>query len=61
MVLLEQFKVDSPNVKYEDDVISASYDYQHTDICQTQDGQWVVKPLTTRYDFRTDRRVPKLG
>ncbi|KAF4739059.1 synthase [Perkinsus olseni] len=55
------FTVDSPNVVYTDTHIEASYDYHTTDISQSSDGQWVVKPRTVKYNFETDRRVPKLG
>jgi myo-inositol-1-phosphate synthase len=61
MVLLDSFKVDSPNVRYEDTSISASYDYSYTQVLRSDKGQWTVKPSTTRYEFRTDTRVPKLG
>lgn len=61
MVLLDSFKVDSPNVTYEDTAITASYDYSHTQVLRSDKGQWTVKPSTTRYEFRTDTRVPKLG
>ena len=61
MVLLDSFKVDSPNVEYGEDFIAASYDYQHTEVERAADGQWIVKPQTTKYEFKTETRVPKLG
>ncbi len=61
MVLLDSFKVDSPNVVYGEDAITAAYNYQHTEVEQGTDGQWVVRPKTTKYEFKTDTRVPKLG
>jgi myo-inositol-1-phosphate synthase len=61
MVLLDNFKVDAPHVKYEETAINATYDYQHTEVERSADGQWVVKPQTTKYEFKTDTRVPKLG
>lgn len=60
-MLVENFKVDSPNVAYEEDCISSTYSYQHSAIDRTADGQWVVKPSTTTYEFRTSTKVPKLG
>ena len=60
-MLVESFKVDSPNVVYGESSISTSYDYQHTEIDRNDDGAWVVKPKTTRYEFKTDTKVPKLG
>lgn len=60
-MLLDSFKVDSPNVVYGEDAITSTYDYQHTEVEQSGDGQWVVRPQTTKYEFKTDTRVPKLG
>lgn len=60
-MLINAFKVDSPNVEYKEEYISSTYDYQHTDVVRTEGGEWVVKPQVTRYEFHTDIRVPKLG
>lgn len=61
-MLVDSFKVDAPNVKYGEDAIVSSYDYQSTKLERTADGKsWVVKPTSTKYEFKTDRRVPKLG
>lgn len=62
-MLLESFKVDSPNVKYEADAIHSRYEYQTTEVEAPQGGEGVfkVKPVTNTYEFKTDTRVPKLG
>lgn len=60
-MLVEQFKVESPNVQYEEDSITSTYSYQHTEVERTEDGKWKVAPRTTEYTFKTDTRVPKLG
>ena len=60
-MLIDNFKVDSPNVHYESDAIAATYNYDHTDLSQDRDGRWNVRPKTTQYEFRTSTRVPKLG
>jgi len=60
-MLVESFKVESPNVEYGEDFIASSYEYQHTDVDRTPAGDWVVKPRATKYEFRTDTKVPKLG
>ncbi|KAL4426816.1 hypothetical protein ABPG77_006602 [Micractinium sp. CCAP 211/92] len=60
-MLAESFRVDSPNVQYGEDAITSSYTYQHTSVERTDAGQWVVKPQSTEYTFKTDTRVPKLG
>lgn len=60
-MLIDNFKVDSPNVQYESDAIAATYNYDHTDLSQGRDGRWNVRPKSTQYEFRTSTRVPKLG
>lgn len=63
-MFIEKFKVDSPNVVYAEDEIRSVYDYETTEVVhENRDGsyQWIVKPKTVRYEFRTDARVPKLG
>ncbi len=61
-MLVEDFKVESPNVHYGDGFIASTYDYQSTEVLRSdKDGKWVVKPTSTSYEFKTDTRVPKLG
>ncbi|KAJ1687168.1 hypothetical protein LUZ63_018558 [Rhynchospora breviuscula] len=63
-MFIEKFKVDSPNVKYTDSHIESLYQYETTDLVhETRDGasEWVVRPKTVQYNFKTDVRVPKLG
>lgn len=64
-MFIESFKVESPNVKYTENEIHSVYDYETTEVVheKTIDGsyQWIVKPKTVKYDFKTDIRVPKLG
>ena len=60
----ETFRVESPNVEYNPDCISSTYDYQSTELSREQvDGvsSWIVKPISTRYEFKTSTKVPKLG
>uniref|UniRef100_A0A0L8H4N0 inositol-3-phosphate synthase n=1 Tax=Octopus bimaculoides TaxID=37653 RepID=A0A0L8H4N0_OCTBM len=53
-------KVKSPNVKYTDEYIEAEYDYSTTKV--TDDGDFLIaEPVTTKYTFRTERKVPRLG
>ncbi|KAM9331283.1 inositol-3-phosphate synthase 1 [Gastrophryne carolinensis] len=58
--MAEKFKVESPNVRYLKDVIEADYNYDTTKVCQ-EDGITKVKPCSTKFTFRTERKVPKLG
>ncbi|KAK6135022.1 hypothetical protein DH2020_031249 [Rehmannia glutinosa] len=58
------FKVDSPNVKYTDGEIHSLYNYETTELVhENRNGkyQWIVKPKTVQYEFKTDTHVPKLG
>jgi len=58
--LVNQFTVNSPNVTYTDDAIVSDYDYQ-TVKTTTVDNNVSVEPVTTKFTFKTDRKVPKLG
>lgn len=60
-MLIENFKVNSPDVKYENDAISATYRYDNTDLQRGNDGKWIVTPTSTEYQFRTSTKVPRLG
>ncbi|GAB1609858.1 inositol-3-phosphate synthase 1-A-like [Argonauta hians] len=53
-------KVKSPHVKYSDEFIEAEYNYSSTTV--TNDGDFLIaEPVTTKYTFRTERQVPRLG
>lgn len=60
-MLVDSFVVDSPNVEYGEDFITSTYNYDSTKLSRTEKGSWVVQPTSTQYQFRVDRRVPKLG
>lgn len=60
-MLVDAFKVESPNVQYGADSITSTYRYESTEVERTPEGQWVVAPRATEYTFKTDTRVPKLG
>eukprot|EP00270_Netrium_digitus_P000461 TRINITY_DN1050_c0_g1_i2.p1 TRINITY_DN1050_c0_g1~~TRINITY_DN1050_c0_g1_i2.p1 ORF type:complete len:512 (-),score=145.56 TRINITY_DN1050_c0_g1_i2:980-2515(-) len=64
-MLIDSFRVDSPNVEYTDDHIISKYHYDSTDLsCSVNShGQfdWSVKPKPSFYEFRTAKKVPKLG
>jgi len=59
-MILDTFEVDSPNVHYGKDFITSKYKYQTTELVQDQ-SKWKVKPKEVAYEFKTDRRVPKMG
>lgn len=63
-MFIENFKVESPNVKYTETEIHSLYDYQTTELVHEEKNgsyQWTVKPKTVKYEFKTDTCVPKLG
>lgn len=65
-MFIESFRVESPNVKYGEGEIESVYNYETTELVHERSGkdgayQWIVKPKTVRYNFKTDTRVPKLG
>ncbi|WP_213070961.1 hypothetical protein, partial [Acinetobacter baumannii] len=63
-MFINKFRVQSPNVKYSEESIESVYDYQTTELVhENRDGnyEWVVKPKSVKYEFKTDTRLPKLG
>ncbi|KAH6760181.1 myo-inositol-1-phosphate synthase 3 [Perilla frutescens var. hirtella] len=63
-MFIESFKVESPNVKYTESEIHSVYNYETTELVhESRNGsyQWIVKPKTVQYEFKTDAHVPKLG
>ena len=60
-MLIENFKVNSPNVAYDNDAINTKYRYESTDLLHGHDGKWTITPTSTEYQFSTSTQVPKLG
>jgi myo-inositol-1-phosphate synthase len=60
-MLIEDFTVQSENVQYSEEYITSTYNYDSTQLTRDSKGSWVVSPTSTEYQFRVDRRVPKLG
>ena len=54
------FTVEAPNVKYTDKDITAGYTYRTTDI-GIKNGKYVATPKETRYEFKTERNVGRIG
>lgn len=54
--LSEPFIVDSDNVRYDNNTITAKYNYESTRVIGN-----TVTPITEQFLFQTDRKVPKLG
>ncbi|KAI0012650.1 myo-inositol-1-phosphate synthase [Xylariaceae sp. FL0662B] len=55
------FTVSSPNVKYTDDEILSKYTYRTTSVTQDAAGTYVATPQEINYDFKVDRKIPKVG
>lgn len=54
-------KVESPNVRYQDNCIEADYEYEHVVCRRTDCGDVRAFPMKTKMTFRTQTRVPRLG
>ncbi|KAL4608087.1 inositol-3-phosphate synthase 1 isoform X2 [Arapaima gigas] len=59
-IMCESIRINSPDVKYSDEVIEARYSYHTTTVSRTG-ASLTVTPHTTRFTFRTQRDVPRLG
>ncbi|KAL7958731.1 inositol-3-phosphate synthase [Trichoderma compactum] len=55
------FVVNSPNVNYTDSEIRSKYTYRTTSVETDANGNLVATPKETLYDFKVDRKVPKVG
>ena len=60
-MLVDTFRVDSPDVEYSDEYITSNYQYSTTDVSRDEGGGFVCKPLKHEVQFRVERKVPKLG
>ncbi|KAH6604633.1 hypothetical protein Trco_006340 [Trichoderma cornu-damae] len=55
------FVVNSPNVRYTESEIRSKYTYRTTSVETDAHGNFVATPKETLYDFKVDRKVPKVG
>lgn len=60
-VNVDLFAVNSPNVLYTDNEIRSKYTYRTTLVNQTPDGKFIATPKETLYDFKVERKIPKVG
>lgn len=56
---MSKVRVQSPNVRYVDNVIESKYQYSTTRCTTASDGTVQCEPLCTELLFRTDTRVPE--
>jgi len=59
--MYNSYSVDSPNVQYTDDEIVSHYTYQTTSAAVDEEGHVTVRPQESKFVFKTERKVPKLG
>lgn len=55
------FAVSSPNVVYSDTEIRSKYTYRTTSVTKDAQGRYVATPREQVYDFRIERKVPRVG
>lgn len=63
-MLVDSFRVESEHVTYMEDEIKSLYPYQTTEVVHQEENgkyEWVVHPKIVEYEFKTARKVPKLG
>jgi myo-inositol-1-phosphate synthase len=60
-VLTTSFKVNSPLVNYEENSITSEYIYRNTEAKIMNDGSVIINPKETKYMFKTNTKVPKMG
>lgn len=57
----DTLKVTSSNIKYTDEYIFSDYKYLKNDVVEGKNGQVHLTPNEYSYQFRTARKVPKVG
>ncbi|XP_069183817.1 inositol-3-phosphate synthase 1-A isoform X2 [Procambarus clarkii] len=60
-VKMAHIKIESPAVRYTADYIEADYNYTNTNVWTDSKGTLIATPTVTKYTFKTQRKVPKLG
>mmetsp|Transcript_10632 Transcript_10632/g.19172 ORF Transcript_10632/g.19172 Transcript_10632/m.19172 type:complete len:523 (-) Transcript_10632:1989-3557(-) len=59
-MFVEKFRVDAPNLAYTSEYIESEYVYKTSQV-EVIDHEAVVVPKEQKWNFRTERNVPKLG
>ncbi|KAF9437221.1 Myo-inositol-1-phosphate synthase [Entomortierella beljakovae] len=55
------FKVNSKNVQYTDSHIISEYVYENASVTKGVDGAYSVNPISVKYNFKTETKVPRVG
>ena len=61
MIMEGNIVVDSSKVQYGPTHIESTYAYQTASVLRGKGGRVTVRPITRELEFRTERRVPKVG
>ena len=56
---MPEIQVNSQKVKYNEEHIESEYDYSNT-VVSREGGKLTVTPITTKYTFKTERKVRNL-
>ena len=59
-MLTESFTVNSPNVSCEGTVMTTKYEYS-TQVVTNENNTIKITPVTKKYEFKTETKVPKVG
>lgn len=57
----ESVTVQSSNVVYTENEILSRYTYRTTSVVKDDTGKYLATPQDTQYDFKIDRKVPRVG
>jgi myo-inositol-1-phosphate synthase len=58
---VEPVQVQSDNVTYTREHITAQYTHHKSQVVKGSDGSYRVQPVEQVYEFKTERKVPKTG
>jgi hypothetical protein len=64
---MTKIKINSPNVAYHDDAIVSSYAYHNASVSYVRENDHrdesvlSVTPTVTKYQFKTNAKVPRIG
>ncbi len=60
-MLTDSFIVQSPSVKYGDGFIQTDYVYRNTEAIIGPNSKVTIVPKETKYTFKTETKVPRVG
>jgi len=60
-MLASGYRVESPNLRIQDDVMFSKYEYHTSTVETTSEGKCFVKPSVKSFEFKTELKTPKTG